>query len=114
MRVTQDYTHDKLSSFIGKDEDRLRRRIQDFHWGGGGGGRKRLCASTHITSAKPDVPFGRGPGTACACFFYFFYLSLNHKHSDTKWGKKNIVDQILGGKGALIISILIQTGIKNT
>ena len=30
-------------------------RIQDFHLGGGGGGaRKRLCASTHITSAEPN------------------------------------------------------------
>ena len=31
---------------------------------GGGGGHKRKCAHTHITSAKPEVPFGRGPGTA--------------------------------------------------
>ena len=28
--------------------------------GGGGGGRKRLGARTHITSAKPDVPYGWG------------------------------------------------------
>ena len=32
-------------------------RIQDFHLGG----RNRLCACTHITSAKPEVPYGRGP-----------------------------------------------------
>ena len=28
---------------------------------GGGGGRKILCARSHITSAKPKVPYGRGP-----------------------------------------------------
>ena len=33
-------------------------RIQDFHWGG----RKRLRAQTHITCAKSEVPYGRGPG----------------------------------------------------
>ena len=26
-----------------------------------GGGRKRLCARTHITNAKRQVPYGRGP-----------------------------------------------------
>ena len=29
----------------------------------GGGGRKRLCARTHITSAKPEV-LGGGPGSS--------------------------------------------------
>ena len=28
--------------------------------GGGGGARKRLCAATHITSANPELPYGRG------------------------------------------------------
>ena len=36
-------------------------RIQDFYLGGG---RKILCVSTHITSTKTEVPFGRGPGPA--------------------------------------------------
>ena len=36
------------------------RRIQDFHWGGEC---KRLCAPTHIMSANPKVPYGRGPVT---------------------------------------------------
>ena len=69
-----------------------RGRIQDFHWGGGGGEHKRLCAHTHITSRKHEVPYGRGPGLtlwpgssrgvfdALSC-----YLSLIFKHSDTKW-----------------------------
>ena len=30
-------------------------------WVGGGGGRQRLYAGTHITSAKPEVPYCRGP-----------------------------------------------------
>ena len=38
-------------------------RIQDFIWGGGGG-RKRICPRTHITSAKPKVPYGRGRSRA--------------------------------------------------
>ena len=29
---------------------------------GGGGGRKRFCARTHITSARPEVPYGRAQG----------------------------------------------------
>ena len=32
-----------------------------FSWGGG---RKRLCERKHITSAMPEVPYGRGPGPA--------------------------------------------------
>ena len=35
-------------------------RIQDLHLGR----RKRLCLGMHITSAKPEVPAGRGPGPA--------------------------------------------------
>ena len=35
-------------------------RIQDFHLEG----RKRLCVLTHITSAKPEVPYSRDPGPA--------------------------------------------------
>ena len=44
-----------------------------FSLGGGGGG-ERLCARTHITSAKPEVPYTAG---------------VQVKHSDTKWDKKN-------------------------
>ena len=37
-------------------------RIQDFHLGGGG--RKRICVSTHITSAEPNSLSAGGPGPA--------------------------------------------------
>ena len=37
-----------------------------FSWGrgggGGGAGRKRLSARTHITSGKPEVPYGHDSG----------------------------------------------------
>ena len=67
-------------------------RIQEFHWARGGGGDYYAC--THITSAKPNVPYGRGPGPSHggAHLFLFLctlscFLSLIFKHSDTKWDK---------------------------
>ena len=64
-------------------------RIQDFHLRGGG--HKRLCACTHISSAKPEVPFGRGPDLirALEALGLFYALSCY-----------------------LFLSILIQNGIK--
>ena len=38
------------------NDNKQQGRIQDFHLGGGGG--------AHITSAKPEVPYGLGPGPA--------------------------------------------------
>ena len=35
-----------------------------FSWGGGGEGGNIICGLTHITSAKPELPYGRGPGPA--------------------------------------------------
>ena len=71
--------------------------------GGGGRGRgtpKRFCARKHITNARPEVPYGRGPALggldALSC-----YLGIIFNHSDTKLNK-NIVDQILGGGGRLL------------
>ena len=63
-------------------------RIQDIH---GGGGRNRLCARTHITSAKPEVLRPGSMGSLVLSEPYF-------KHSDSKWNikKQNIVDQNLG------------------
>ena len=77
-------------------------QIQDFHWGGGGGGRKRLCASMHITSAEPNslsagVPLIKGPWSSrvvlmsSRAIWAFFF-----KYFDKKLDLKNIVDQILG------------------
>ena len=37
----------------------LQGHIQDFQGGGG-----KRCDRTHITSAMPEVPYGRGPGPA--------------------------------------------------
>ena len=77
-------------------------RIQDFH---GGGGRKCLCVCvrTYMTSAKRGVPYKtgvqcilKGPGSSRVLDALSCYLSLIIKHSDTKWDKKNIVDQSLG------------------
>ena len=63
-------------------------RIQDFHlWG-----RKSLCVRTHITSGGTELSFGRGPGP---CIFQAFWRE--------KIGcKKNIIDQILGGRLCLL------------
>ena len=56
-------------------------RIQEFHWGA-----QNMCTNTcmHITCAKHEVPFGKGPGSSR--FFYDLscmhacYLSLIFKH----------------------------------
>ena len=37
-------------------------RIQDFHLGGGGE-KDYVRSRTHTMSEKPEVPYGRGPGT---------------------------------------------------
>ena len=50
----------KCVNFSSYMTDLSQGRIQDFH----GGERKLLGASLHITSAKPEVPFGR-PGVQC-------------------------------------------------
>ena len=77
-----------------------------FPFRGGGG---RLCARTHITSAKPEAPSAgvqdplKDPGSS-RVYALPYYLSLILKHSDTKY-KKNaktiIVHQILGGRRLL-------------
>ena len=46
----------------------------------GGGGRKRLgqCAhSMQITSAKPNVPYGRGPALCLTLTYLGYFASLN-------------------------------------
>ena len=71
-------------------------RSQDFHLGGGGGGagRKRLCASTHIT-ARNRTCFRQGSRArlrALEALGFFNALSCNlciiFKHSDKKKLKK--------------------------
>ena len=57
-------------------------------------------------SAKPEVPYGRGPALEALGVFYALscYLSLIFKHSDTIWDltKLKIVDQFFFGGGAPI------------
>ena len=70
--------------------------------GGGGGGCKRLCACTHITSAKPEVPYGRGPGLLTGALLSRAIWALFLKHYDKKkWYIKYFVDPILGGRRLL-------------
>ena len=60
--------------------------------GGGGGTQKIMCAHgpMHIKSAKPKVPYRRGPGPGSSWVFYALscYLILIFKHSHTKWDLK--------------------------
>ena len=77
-----------------RNSSHCRGRSRNFIGGGGGGGRKRFCAGTHITSAKPNLPYtagSRGRLRALEALGFFdalsCYLSLIFKHSDTKWAK---------------------------
>ena len=73
-------------------------RIQDFPLGGGGGGAKDYYALTHITSMKPEVPYGPGSSLGFMCSLshaiWALFLSILIQN-----GTKNIVNQILGGGG---------------
>ena len=82
-------------------------RIQDFHLGGGGGGggrRKRLCARTHITSAKPEVPIQPGSRACLTCLRALELLGcwcslVLSGHSDTQWDLKTVGKPFLFGGG---------------
>ena len=91
----------------GKDmQEVYQGRIQDFHLGGGGG--KRLCARTRIKIAKPEVPYGRGPGPVKGSWKLSGFLRLSLVLSEPYLSiliqngiiKETIVDQNLGGGGA--------------
>ena len=46
-------------------------------WGGGGG--ERLCAHTHMSSAKSEIPYDRGSSGSSRGFFlrvFFFHIHV--------------------------------------
>ena len=73
-------------------------RIQDFHLVGGGA-QKIMWAHAHhkLEARSPLTPGSRAHKWALEALGVFdalsCYLSLIFKHSDTKWDKKNTVDQ---------------------
>ena len=77
-------------------------RIQGFHWGGGGGAKDYVRAA-RISSAKREVPYGRGPGprlrTQEDLVFWMLYHRVLDANADTKWGggeKKHSRSKFMG------------------